>query len=146
MASFKDILSGTISSVMDKAKDVAESGAVRDIYEQGASRAKAYASIAKLSIEMNGDAEELKRIYAEIGRLYFEQNRDSAEGFFAPLFSQAEEVTQRVAAKEQEINNLKAAFEPANDSAAPAPDADIADFEQIVEATESDGAADDGKD
>lgn len=141
MASFKDILAGTISNVIDKAKDVAENGAVKDIYEQGASRAKAYGRIAKLAFTMNGDAEELKRVYTEIGRLYYEQSKDAPEGFFVPLFAQAAEISQRIAATEQEINDLKSAYEAETGSPAPDVDADIGQFEQVVEATETDGSA-----
>ena len=67
MADYKDIISGTINSIVGKVKEVAESGAVRDIYENGANRAKSYGRIAKLALELNGENEELKRVYTEIG-------------------------------------------------------------------------------
>ena len=54
MADYKDIISGTINSIVGKVKEVAESGAVRDIYENGANRAKSYGRIAKLALELNG--------------------------------------------------------------------------------------------
>ena len=76
MADYKDIISGTINSIVGKVKEVAESGAVRDIYENGANRAKSYGRIAKLALELNGENEELKRVYTEIGRLYYEQAKD----------------------------------------------------------------------
>ena len=79
MADYKDIISGTINSIVGKVKEVAESGAVRDIYENGASRAKSYGRIAKLALELNGENEELKRVYTEIGRLYYEQAKDAPE-------------------------------------------------------------------
>ena len=75
MADYKDIISGTINSIVGKVKEVAESGAVRDIYENGANRAKSYGRIAKLALELNGENEELKRVYTEIGRLYYDQGR-----------------------------------------------------------------------
>ena len=68
MADYKDIIAGTINSIVGKVKEVAESGAVRDIYENGANRAKSYGRIAKLALELNGENEELKRVYTEIGR------------------------------------------------------------------------------
>ena len=77
MADYKDIISGTINSIVGKVKEVAESGAVRDIYENGANRAKSYGRIAKLALELNGENEELKRVYTEIGRLYYEQAKDA---------------------------------------------------------------------
>ena len=108
MADYKDIINGTLSSLVDKVKEVANSDKVRNIYEQGTSKAKSYGRIAKLSLELNGDSEELKRIYTEIGKLYYEQAKDAPEGFFAPLFAQAAELNERIAAKAEEIEVLKA--------------------------------------
>lgn len=137
MADYKDIIAGTIKNLAGKVKDVAESGTVRGIYEQGAERAKAYGTIAKLTLEVNGDAEELKRVYTEIGKLYFEQNRENPEGFFTSLFSQVEEINARIHEKEDTINELKARLEA--DKAADI-DVEIGDFEDIVDGTEADGS------
>ena len=137
MADYKDIIAGTIKNLAGKVKDVAESGTVRGIYEQGAERAKAYGTIAKLTLEVNGDAEELKRVYTEIGKLYFEQNRENPEGFFTSLFSLVEEINARIHEKEDTINELKARLEA--DKAADI-DVEIGDFEDIVDSTEADGS------
>ena len=142
MADYKDIIAGTINSIVGKVKEVAESGAVRDIYENGASRAKSYGRIAKLALELNGENEELKRVYTEIGRLYYEQAKDAPEGFFAPLFAQAEEICGRIAAKDDEINSLKADVAAATGCDEADIDVEIGefdDFDNIVDATEDDG-------
>ncbi len=141
MADYKDIISGTINSIVGKVKEVAESGAVRDIYENGASRARSYGRIAKLALELNGENEELKRVYTEIGRLYYEQAKDSPEGFFAPLFAQAEEICGRIAEKEDEINSLKAdaAASGCSESDIDVEIGEFDDFDNIVDATEDDG-------
>ncbi len=142
MADYKDIIAGTINSIVGKVKEVAESSAVRDIYENGASRAKSYGRIAKLALELNGENEELKRVYTEIGRLYYEQAKDAPEGFFAPLFAQAEEICGRIAAKEDEINSLKADVAAATGCDEADIDVEIGefdDFDNIVDATEDDG-------
>ena len=142
MADYKDIIAGTINSIVGKVKEVAESGAVRDIYENGASRAKSYGRIAKLALELNGENEQLKRVYTEIGRLYYEQAKDAPEGFFAPLFAQAEEICGRIAAKEDEINSLKADVAAATGCDEADIDVEIGefdDFDNIVDATEDDG-------
>ena len=65
MADYKDIITGTLNNIVGKVKEVADSGAIKDIYEHGANRAKSYGQMAKLSLEINGDSEELKRVYAE---------------------------------------------------------------------------------
>ena len=137
MADYKDIIKGTLSSIAGKVKEVAESGTVRDIYDKGASRAKAYSRIAKLTLEMNGESEELKRVYTEIGKLYYEQAKDAPEGFFAPLFSQVKEISDSILAKEEEINAMKAEFEA--QAAAKDIEVEVCAFDEVVDATESDG-------
>ena len=101
MADYKDMITGTLKNIMGKVKEVADSNTVRDIYEQGAGKAKAYGQIAKLSLEINGDREELKRVFAEVGQLYYEQAKDAPEGFFRALFAQAEQIKANIAAKEE---------------------------------------------
>lgn len=142
MADYKDIISGTINSIVGKVKEVAESGTVRDIYENGANRAKSYGRIAKLALELNGENEELKRVYTEIGRLYYEQAKDAPEGLFAPLFAQAEEICGRIEAKEDEISALKAdvaAAADCNDADIDVEIGEFDDFDSVVDATEDDG-------
>ncbi len=168
MADYKDILTGTLGSLVNKAKDFAASDTVtgfvdkakeavgaspvRGVYEQGASRAKAYGRIAKLSLANNGAHEELNRVYAEIGRLYYEQAKEAPEGFFAPLFTQAGELCQSILAREEEIAALKEELEAARAAGdidveiaeyeeVEDLDADLDEFDKIVDATGSDGAA-----
>lgn len=127
-----------VKNIVDKVKTAAENTGVRDIYEQGAGVAKAYGSIAKLSVELNGQREELKRVYAEIGELYFEQAKDAPEGVFAPLFAQAQQLTSDISAKETQISVLKAEVTPA--AAEADIDVEITEFEEVVEATENEGS------
>ena len=63
MADYKSIITGTLSSIAGKVKEVAANSSVRDIYDRGAGMAKNYARIAKLSLELNGENEELKKVY-----------------------------------------------------------------------------------
>ena len=140
MADYKDIITGTLSNIVGKVKEVADSGAIKDIYEHGANRAKSYGQMAKLSLEINGDSEELKRVYAEIGRLYYDQAKDAPVGFFAPLFEQAAALIESINGKQAQIQAMKDEFaaETAPAETAPAEDADI---ESVVDATEDDGTA-----
>ena len=140
MASYKDIITGTLNNIAGKVKEAAESGAIRDIYEHGASRAKSYGQIAKLSLEINGDSEELKKVYAEIGRLYYDQAKEAPEGYFAPLFEQAGTLIAGINDKQAQIQAMKKEFEAEN---APAVDAD---FESVVDETEDDGTGADPED
>ena len=181
MADYKDIITGTISNIMGKVKEVAESpnvkeavdkvkaaaedtvgkvkeaaegSTVKEVYEQGASRVKSYGRIAKLSLEMNGDYEELKRVYTEIGKLCYDQFKDAPEGFFAPLFAQVEEISARIERSEAEIEAMKAeagcqeepdiSVEIVADSVEDAAEefkAAAEEFQNVVDATESEGSA-----
>jgi len=156
MADYKDIIAGTLGSIVGKAKELAgsetvvrfrdkvletaESNGVKGIYDQGANRAKIYARIAKLSLEMNGQHQELSRVYAEIGKLCYEQYRSNPEGFFAPLFSQVEELGQSIRAKQDEIDMLKDKISASAQGESDI-DVEIGDFEDIVAATEEDGSS-----
>ena len=135
MADYKDIIAGTISNIVGKVKEAAESpsvqqavgkvkgaaeetvskvkeaaegSTVKEVYEQGASRVKSYGRLAKLSLQVNGEYEELRRVYTEIGKLCYEQHKDSPEEFFAPLFAQVEEISGRIGSIEAEVEALKA--------------------------------------
>ena len=175
MADYKDIITGTISNLMGKVKEVAENPNVKDavdkvkaaaedtvgkvkeaaegstvkeVYDQGANRVKSYGRIAKLSLEMNGDYEELKRVYTEIGKLCYDQFKDAPEGFFAPLFAQVEEISARIERSEAEIEAMKAeadiSVEIVADSVEDAAEeykAAAEEFQNIVDATESEGSA-----
>ena len=181
MADYKDIITGTISNIMGKVKEVAESpnvkeavdkvkaaaedtvgkvkeaaegSTVKEVYEQGASRVKSYGRIAKLTLEMNGDYEELKRVYTEIGKLCYDQFKDAPEGFFAPLFAQVEEISARIERSEAEIEAMKAetgcqeepdiSVEIVADSVEDAAEefkAAAEEFQNVVDATESEGSA-----
>lgn len=181
MADYKDIITGTISNLMGKVKEVAENPNVKDavdkvkaaaedtvgkvkeaaegstvkeVYDQGANRVKSYGRIAKLSLEMNGDYEELKRVYTEIGKLCYDQFKDAPEGFFAPLFAQVEEISARIERSEAEIEAMKAeagcqeepdiSVEIVADSVEDAAEefkAAAAEFQNVVDATETEGSA-----
>lgn len=181
MADYKDIITGTISNLMGKVKEVAESpnvkeavdkvkaaaedtvgkvkeaaegSTVKEVCEQGASRVKSYGRIAKLSLEMNGDYEELKRVYTEIGKLCYDQFKDAPEGFFAPLFAQVEEISARIERSEAEIEAMKAetgcqeepdiSVEIVADSVEDAAEefkAAAEEFQNVVDATETEGSA-----
>ena len=181
MADYKDIITGTISNIMGKVKEVAESpnvkeavdkvkaaaedtvgkvkeaaegSTVKEVCEQGASRVKSYGRIAKLSLEMNGDYEELKRVYTEIGKLCYDQFKDAPEGDFAPLFAQVEEISARIERSEAEIEAMKAeagcqeepdiSVEIVADSVEDAAEefkAAAEEFQNVVDATESAGSA-----
>ena len=138
MADYKDILSGTFGKVVNRVKDAADSTGVAGIYAQGAGRARASGQVAKLSLAINGESEELKRVYAEIGRLYFAEAQGTADGVFAPLFEQAQKLTAGIRDKQEQIDRLRETFAPA-DAGESDLDVEIGEFDDIVSATEADG-------
>ena len=132
MADYKDML----GKLAGKVKDAADSSGVTGVYAKGAERAKAFGQITKLSIDTNRDLDELKRVYAEIGKLYYEQAKDKPEGFFVPLFEQANRVTNSIRDKRAKIDALReeSGIAPEEDI-----DVEIGDFDDVVSATEADG-------
>ena len=137
MASYKDVFSGTIRSIGDKVKEVSENGGVKELYARSAERAKSYARAAKLSLAINGETEELRKVYAEIGKLYFDQNEAAPGPLYQGLFARAAELRGSILGKEEELRAMKDVFVPAEGEKAP--DAPADSFEDVVNATENDG-------
>lgn len=135
MADYKELL-GTFGKLADKVRETASSTGVLDVYAQGANRAKAFGQLTKLTLELNGEHDELNRIYAEIGRLYFEQAKDAPEGCFVPLFEQAKRVADGIREKRARIDALKEQYGMSGQSDI---DVEIGDFDDVVSATEADG-------
>jgi len=129
MADYKSMIKGTLNSLTEKAKDLAESGAVKDFYDKGTNKAKSVSRIAKLSLELNGESEDLKKVYAEIGELYYEQNVSNPQGFFVPLFDKVEELTTNIEVLQKELEAMKAELQTSDDISAD-------DFDAIVSQTE----------
>ena len=127
-----------LGALVNKARDAVESSGVKEVYQQGADRAKAYSRIARLTLSMNSQADELKKVYTEIGKLYFEQNRETPEGVFVPLFAQAEALMNDVKAKDQEVRELKDALSTEKDIEVEISE-EIDDFDAVVDATENEG-------
>ena len=147
MANYKDIITGTLNSLVEKAKDAAKSDAVTgftekvrstaentgilEVYQKGAAKTKAYGSIAKLMLKENGETEELKKVYTEIVKLYYEQAHENPQGFFVPLFAQVEEITAKIRSMDGEIEDLRSSLNVENDV-----EVEICDFDKVVSADE----------
>ena len=95
----KEKVMTTLGTVADATKDIAS---------KTADKAKAVARIAKLSMEINGERDTVKKAYLEIGKLYYELHRDDPDGFFAQLCDEVSIANASIAAKEAEIAELKA--------------------------------------
>ena len=140
MADYKELF----GSLVNKARDVMDSSGVTEVYQKGASRTKAYGRIARLTLDTNSQADELRKVYTEIGRLYFEQARENPEGVFAPLFAQAGKLLEELKAKEAELEELKGGLRSEEKDIEVEITQDIQDFDQVVNATEAEGKGGEG--
>ena len=111
MADYKSILKGTLNSVTKKAKDYVESGSLKEAYYKGSTTARCYANIAKLSLQINGELEEENKVFIEIGRLCYDENRDNPDGRYAPLFDELKAMDERIEKMREELEAAKAAVE-----------------------------------
>lgn len=142
MSDTMDRLAETLGGLVKKAKEIGtqavetvdRNGTVREAYARGTERTKTYARIAKMTLELNGENEELRKIYTEIGKLYFEQAEGKAEGFFAPLFAQASETLEKIRSIEEEVRSLRDSVMP--DGAEKDIEVEIGAFDDVVSADE----------
>ena len=130
MSDYKSIIMGTLNSLGEKAKDLAESGTVREIYDKGTGKAKALSRITKLTLELNGSSEDLKKAYMEIGKLYYEENCNAPQGFFTPLFEKVKEISGRMDVIDKELSALKEELK--------ADEGEGEDFDDVVSKSEDD--------
>ena len=142
MSDTMEKIAGTLGDLMKKAKEVGSQaveavdrdGTVRGVYARGAERTRAYGRIARLNWELNSQSEELRRIYTEIGKLYFDQAKDKPEGIFAPLFAQAEQTAASLRSIRNEIDAIRE--ETLSQSAEKDIDVEIGAFDDVVSADE----------
>ena len=137
MKDYRDIL----STLKDKVADVAGKAVSDEMRDKVAGAAQAvgerakYASrMTRLTVDCNAELERVKRTYTEIGRLYYENYRDTADAFLAELCQQVTDANAHVAEMEAQMDELRAAAREYR----PAPelytiDAEEADYEQGIE-------------
>ena len=137
MKDYRDIL----STLKDKVTDVAGKAVSDEMRDKVAGAAQAvgerakYASrMTRLTVDCNAELERVKRTYTEIGRLYYENYRDTADAFLAELCQQVTDANAHVAEMEAQMDELRAAAREYR----PAPelhtiDAEEADDEQGIE-------------
>lgn len=119
MANYRSMIRGTASAISSVAKEkikaVSQSNKVRDVYDRGSTTAKCYANIAKLNVRINGELEEQKKVFIEIGRLYFDQHRNDPDDYFVPLFDELKAMDERIEALRTELYEAKASIAAARE-------------------------------
>lgn len=136
MANYQSMIKGTLRALGNKAKQVAESNAVKDVYDRSTTTAKCYANIAKLTVLINGELEDQQKVFNEIGRLYYELNRENPAEDFQELFDKVSEMDEKIESMRQELSDAKAAVEAARSNsgnAEPAAEAKADDVSWEVE-------------
>lgn len=119
MANYRSMIKGTASALGNKAKEkiksAAQSNKVRSVYDRSSTTARCYANIAKLNVKINGELEEQKKVFVEIGRLYFDQHRNDPEDYFVPLFEELAAMDQKIEALRTELYEAKASIAAAKE-------------------------------
>ena len=130
MKDYRDMLSSLKDKVVDAAgKAVSDemrdkvAGAAHTVGE----RAKYASRMTRLTVDCNAELERIKRTYTEIGRLYYENYRDTADAFLAELCQQVTDANARVAELEAQMDELRAAAKEYR----PAPDLHTVDAEVV---------------
>ena len=114
------------NQVKDIFSNLKEKGAA--VAGTAADKTKDAARIAKLTVDMGTEKENMKKAYLELGKAYYEEHKDSADGLFAQLCEEITAVAGRIDAMQSELDTLKGGFRPA-----PVPD-----FEEVVAGEEAD--------
>ena len=92
-------------------------------------RAKYASRMTRMTVDCNAELERVKRTYTEIGRLYYENYRDTADAFLAELCQQVTDANAHVAEMEAQMDELRAAAREYR----PAPDLHTIDAEEVID-------------
>lgn len=92
-------------TLLKKAVDVAD--ATKELAKKATDKTKTVAKITRLTAEIAGEKDTIKKHYAEIGKLYYEKYRDSADEDFEQLITEIIAAEETIAAKQAEIEELK---------------------------------------
>lgn len=140
----KDAVLSTLGQAVDGAKGFAGRAAAgaKNVAGTVADKAKSGGSIVKLSMDAATARENLKKIYIEIGKLYYETHKDAPEEAFVQLFEEARQTEELIAAKEADLSghkgNLKEGF---SSSSSGAEKGTVTDFAEVVEQAEAEAEA-----
>ena len=72
-----------------------------------ATKTKHVSRIAKLNVDIASERDTIKRVYREIGKLYYETHREDPETYFVQLCREIDVSMESIASMEAEIVRLK---------------------------------------
>ena len=114
-------------SLMDTITNLRERGA--EYANVAMDKTKDAARLAKLTIALTAEKDALKKAYIELGKAYYEEHHNDAEGLYAQLVEEVDAVNARIEEMQSEIDSLKCSFHASDD----------AGFEDVVAQDEGDG-------
>ena len=131
MADFMGKFKEVFGTVADKTKEYAgvATEKAKEYAGVASDKAKDLARIAKLTVEINGEKDTVKKAYAEIGKLYYDAHKDEPAELFAQLCDEVTVAMGNISAKEAEIAEIRAKENQPDDSIE-------VEFENIVAETE----------
>lgn len=118
-----DSLMDTISNLRERGAEYA--GVAMD-------KTKDAARLAKLTVSLTGEKDALKKAYIELGKAYYEEHHNDAEGLHAQLVGEVDAVNARIEEMQAEIDSLKGSFHTGGEM----------NFEDVVAQDEDDGDED----
>ncbi len=75
-----------------------------------ADKTKDAARIAKLTVDLNTEKGNLEKAYLELGKAFYEESKDSAEGLIAQLCAEVGSVAEKIKTMQTELEELKGSF------------------------------------
>ena len=114
-------------SLMDTITNLRERGA--EYANVAMDKTKDAARLAKLTIALTAEKDALKKAYIELGKAYYEEHHNDAEGLYAQLVEEVDAVNARIEEMQSESDSLKGSFHASDD----------AGFEDVVAQDEGNG-------
>lgn len=97
-----------LDSIKDTLTNLRERGA--EYAGVAMDKTKDAARLARLTVEQTGEKDALKKAYIELGKAYYEEHHDDADGLYAQLVEEVDAVSARIAELQEEIELLKGSF------------------------------------
>lgn len=87
-------------------------GSIRKLARTAARSTRRLGRITQLNLSIADEKKNIRHLYTDIGRLYYEAHKDDPEGFFVQLFQQLDASMDALNALETELGTLKAEKAP----------------------------------
>ena len=98
-------------SLKERARELAQTGVAKakELTDAAVDKGKEVGEIGKLKVQNASEQDSIRKAYIELGKLYFAEHGDKAEGPYADLCRQIAESNSRIAYNNERIEDIKAA-------------------------------------